>query len=117
MVLANITDFDRAIGDGSRGAGSFQGDAIRNITGEAQMPTNSLSGTTAPVRQGSGAVDTESAWGGNLDSLTWSSTDRPSRKFSFDASRVVPTIATNDPTGSRPNNVAYHKCIYHGRYF
>lgn len=106
LILDNITDFDRAIGNGTRGAGSFQGDAIRDITGK-------FMGTDAEVQVGgafykSGGDDRTS--GPGVGGVTRNG-------YAFEASRVVPTIPANDATGSRPNNVAYHKCIYHGRYF
>jgi microcystin-dependent protein len=82
----------------ARFVGTGEGDAIRNFTGQAQMPTDATTGALPPVRSGSGVVRTEDAWGGSVDSITWSSTDKPAKKFSLDASRVVPTDTTNHPS-------------------
>ncbi|OWO84479.1 DNA-packaging protein [Photorhabdus luminescens] len=90
--------------DGGRGLLSWQGDAIRNITGSTQAihaqmggapQTPIVSGVMASSRYAT--ADTRSANGGSSTDLTY---------FDIDASRQVPTANEN-----RPRNVAFNYIV------
>ncbi|NDL00927.1 tail fiber protein [Photorhabdus bodei] len=90
--------------DGGRGLLSWQGDAIRNITGTTQMihaqmggapQTPVVSGVMASSRYAT--AETRSANGGASSDLTY---------FDIDASRQVPTANEN-----RPRNVAFNYIV------
>ncbi|WP_118985388.1 phage tail protein [Photorhabdus sp. CRCIA-P01] len=90
--------------DGGRGLLSWQGDAIRNITGSTQAihaqmggapQTPILSGVMASSRYAT--ADTRSANSGSSTDLTY---------FDIDASRQVPTANEN-----RPRNVAFNYIV------
>ncbi|MBS9438895.1 DNA-packaging protein [Photorhabdus noenieputensis] len=90
--------------DGGRGLLSWQGDAIRNITGSTQVihaqmggapQTPIVSGVMASLRYAT--ADTRSANGGSSTDLTY---------FDIDASRQVPTANEN-----RPRNVAFNYIV------
>ena len=86
--------FIRGLGGNSAALGVVQGDAIRNITGEApggsdaKVPASSYTGAFSLSDKSSGRIST----GENWDLLT----------ATFDASRVVPTANEN-----RPKNMAF----------
>ncbi len=102
MPLPDIRgEFVRAWDDGrgvdsGRMFGSWQQDAIRNITG-------TYSGILKNDSSGSGAISSVSS-----GTYTWASSGNGSSGggFNFDASRVVPTANQN-----RPRNVALLYCI------
>ncbi len=90
--------------DGGRGLLSWQGDAIRNITGSTQVihaqmggapQTPVVSGVMASSRYAT--AETRSANGGASSDLTY---------FDIDASRQVPTANEN-----RPRNVAFNYIV------
>ncbi|OCA54495.1 phage tail protein [Photorhabdus namnaonensis] len=90
--------------DGGRGLLSWQGDAIRNITGTTQMihaqmggapQTPVVSGVMASSRYAT--AETRSANGGASSDLTY---------FDIDASRQVPTANEN-----RPRNIAFNYIV------
>ncbi len=90
--------------DGGRGLLSWQGDAIRNITGSTQVIHAQMGGAPqTPVVIGVMAssryatADTRSANGGASSDLTY---------FDIDASRQVPTANEN-----RPRNVAFNYIV------
>jgi len=96
-------EFPRYADDGrgidvGRSIGSKQGDAIRNITGEApggsgaRVPASSYTGAFFLSEKAAGRISTGENWG----LLT----------AKFDASRVVPTANEN-----RPRNIALLACI------
>lgn len=96
-------EFPRFADDGrgidvGRSIGSKQGDAIRNITGEApggssaRVPASSYTGAFYLSEKAAGRISTGENWG----LLT----------AKFDASRVVPTANEN-----RPRNIAWLACI------
>jgi phage-related tail fiber protein len=76
--------------DPSRGIGTFQGDAIRNITGNF----NSFRSAWSALAGGAFAPD---GTNGNYNFVGTSSQTENSRRFNFDASRVVPTDNENRP--------------------
>lgn len=77
-------------GNTGNNVGSYQGDAIRNITGLVNG-----SGISWPDIWGEGAFETMTSAGGHSNSSSGNG-----RAFSFDASRVVPVGSDN-----RPKNV------------
>ncbi|MCT8343461.1 MULTISPECIES: phage tail protein [Photorhabdus] len=90
--------------DGGRGLLSWQGDAIRNITGSTQVIHAQMGGAPqTPIVYGVMAssryatADTRSANGGSSTDLTY---------FDIDASRQVPTANEN-----RPRNVAFNYIV------
>ncbi|TNH42640.1 phage tail protein [Photorhabdus luminescens] len=90
--------------DGGRGLLSWQGDAIRNITGSTQAIHAQMGGAPqTPIVNGVMAssryatADTRSANGGSSTDLTY---------FDIDASRQVPTANEN-----RPRNVAFNYIV------
>ncbi|TDB61037.1 phage tail protein [Photorhabdus khanii] len=90
--------------DGGRGLLSWQGDAIRNITGSTQAIHAQMGGAPqTPVLNGVMAssryatANTRSANGGSSTDLTF---------FDIDASRQVPTAHEN-----RPRNVAFNYIV------
>ncbi|MNR96760.1 Phage Tail Collar Domain protein [compost metagenome] len=96
-------EFPRYADDGrgidvGRLIGSKQGDAIRNITGDApggsgaRVPESSYTGAFSVSEKAAGRISTGENWG--LLTAT------------FDASRVVPTANEN-----RPRNIAWLACI------
>jgi hypothetical protein len=95
-TLPNLNDgsFIRGVGGNAAAMGVKQGDAIRNITGEApggsgiRVPASSYTGAFSLSNKPSGRIST----GENWDLLT----------ATFDASRVVPTASEN-----RPKNIAF----------
>ena len=97
LVLANFQDFGRGKGSSGRSVGSFEGDAIRNITGVL----SSLSRNNLPtgVFYDLG-ISTGDAFGGGTYTQN---------KAGFNASRVVPTAPEN-----RPKSLTELVCIYHG---
>ncbi len=94
LVLADFQDFGRGKGSSSRTIGQYEGDAIRNITGEFSGG-NGYAGTGAFRRAGRF---------GNI-----SYHDISHYNFTFDASRVVPVSDQN-----RPKSLTELVCIYHG---
>ena len=97
LILADAVDFGRGKGSSGRSVGSFEGDAIRNITGR-------VAGTST-VNEGQGCFSTEEvsvgdAKGGGAYLTNWAK---------FDASRIVPTAPEN-----RPKSLTELVCIYHG---
>ena len=103
LILANFQDFGRGKGSSGRIVGSFEDDAIRNITGSVG---NFAGGTLDSPPYGSsgalyksvlGSESTTGTYGGNI------------RKISLDASLVVPTAHEN-----RPKSLTELVCIYHG---
>lgn len=101
--LPDLSDmFLRAMGD-NRLLGSYQGDAIRNITGIAN---GGGSGGTGYFYGVSGAFDIENSKQDSfLASASFSGSTRYSRLV-FDASKSVPTANEN-----RPQNIALNFCI------
>lgn len=98
LVLANFQDFGRGKGSSGRRVGSFEGDAIRNISGTlGTQGYTGGSGTTGPFY-----LTTTSVNGGS-DYSTWPS------GIAFNASRQVPTASEN-----RPKSLTELVCIYHG---
>lgn len=94
--------------------GTYQTDAIRNITGTIQQRKyDSPSGnivTCYPDRNKSGAFsfvdDNGEVWGDLLAKIP-NSSGRKNTLISFDASRTVPTAAENRPKSTSLNYYIY----------
>ena len=92
--FARFWDDGRGV-DAGRALGSFQGDAIRNITGFVSMSGGFFDGV--------GGVFAAS---GNTANSAAAQANGQSDDFTFDASRMVPTANEN-----RPRNIALLACI------
>jgi hypothetical protein len=92
--FARFWDDGRGV-DAGRALGSFQGDAIRNITGFVSMAGGFFDDAIGAF-----------ALNGNTASSSPTQNNGHADDFSFDASRVVPTANEN-----RPRNIALLACI------
>lgn len=97
LILANFQDFGRGKGSSGRVVGSFEDDAIRNITGQVNLCSawNGVSSAGALYKSGSSG-----STNGN---------DNNGTNVYFDASKIVPTAPEN-----RPKSLTELVCIYHG---
>lgn len=96
LVLANAQDFLRGKGSSGRTVGQWEGDAMRNFTGNIHIGSENgwADGVYTHVASPSGYC------GGN-----WQGT----RQYKFDPSIQVPTSTEN-----RPKSLTALLCIYHG---
>ena len=104
LILADCPDFGRGKGSSGRSVGSFEGDAIRNITGTSYIFHAQYLGIWGGQI---GAIQSIASDPG-VSSVLEGTSDRGSF-FNFDASRVVPTAPEN-----RPKSLTELVCIYHG---
>lgn len=98
LILADCPDFARGKGSSGRSVGSFEGDAIRNITGtigQFLSDTNKYAGAFYESFTQTNRINGNGNWS--------------ARTSIFDASRVVPTAPEN-----RPKSLTELVCIYHG---
>ena len=103
LILANACDFIRGKGNSGRAVGSFEGDAIRNITGGIYLISESwyVSGfSTGCFRKLSGY---------GAESTPQSPDYSYAGAVELDASLVVPTASEN-----RPKSLTALLCIYTG---
>lgn len=99
--------------DAGRGAGTRQGDAIRNITGQSNLCSGGGSDSTnvgGVVFSGNGCFSAESSIGAHDTTETATQNGGRYRYLNFDASQTVPTAEEN-----RPLNDAQPVAIYMGR--
>ena len=97
LILADCLDFGRGKGSSGRSVGSFEGDAIRNITGRMSSFANwgvGRNGAMEVLNDGVGAHGGSTIAHAHCD---------------FDASWIVPTASEN-----RPKSLTELVCIYHG---
>ena len=99
FIVQDMPDFRRGKGSSSRAVGSYEGDAIRNITGHF------LYGRVARTAIG-GAFYSGGSYGSTGN--TTAGGDRSNTTY-FSASRQVPTASEN-----RPKSRTVLVCIYHG---
>lgn len=104
LILADAVDFGRGKGSSGRSVGSFENDAIRNITGQMYVGNNYLKG----IQDVKGAISSRGMPNATWDTGQWSRLES-NGGMSFDASRVVPTSTEN-----RPKSLTELVCIYHG---
>ena len=97
LILADAVDFGRGKGSSGRSVGSFEGDAIRNITGRMASFANWGVGRNGAMEVRNDGVG---AQGGS--SVSHAHCD-------FNASWIVPTAPEN-----RPKSLTELVCIYHG---
>lgn len=98
LVLADCCDFGRGKGSSGRSVGSFEGDAIRNITGQVARIKGEISEASGALN----LIEYEQYTG-------TSSIGSTGRTLTFDASRSVPIASEN-----RPKSLTELVCIYHG---
>jgi microcystin-dependent protein len=98
-------DDGRAV-DSGRSFGSAQGDAIRNLTGFADIRGDGNPGAHHYTTSGTSGVFVTPANTSKLQHTTGSRTITSSHGIQFDASNQVPTASEN-----RPRNVALLACI------
>lgn len=99
--------------DAGRAAGTRQGDAIRNITGQSNLCSGGGSDSTnvgGVVFSGNGCFSAESSIGAHDTTETATQNGGRYRYLNFDASQTVPTAEEN-----RPLNDAQPVAIYMGR--
>ena len=97
LILADCVDFGRGKGSSGRSVGSFEGDAIRNITGRMSSFANwgvGRNGAMEVLNDGLGAHGGSTISHAHCD---------------FNASWIVPTASEN-----RPKSRTELVCIYHG---
>lgn len=94
LILADAVDFGRGKGSSGRSVGSFEGDAIRDITAVLSGRQGIVGGAVADVTR---------------KFTVPSATTYPMYEQNFYASRVVPTAPEN-----RPKSLTELVCIYHG---
>ena len=102
LILADCLDFGRGKGSSGRIVGSFEEDAIRNLTGTIGFHTNS-----GIVYNGEALTGVFSL--GPIASTRPSSANVTGYQVNFDAARIVPTAPEN-----RPKSLTELVCIYHG---
>ena len=100
LILADCLDFCRGKGSSGRSVGSFEGDAIRNLTGIFSIGTK-INANTSGIFSQSGTNFIHS-WpnGKSFDAAG---------TISLNASQIVPTSSEN-----RPKSLTELVCIYHG---
>ena len=106
LILKDLVDFGRGKGSSGRSVGSFEGDAIRNITGDIGNNLYSYGWAGTSTWSATGAFRNSSDTGPVLKGQVHEASPK---RFSFDASRVVPTSSEN-----RPKSLTELVCIYHG---
>ena len=98
LILADAVDFGRGKGSSGRSVGSFEGDAIRNITGSAERIKAEYSGANGALN-----IEGFEPYGGTA------AIGVTGKTLTFDASKSVPTAHEN-----RPKSLTELVCIYHG---